>query len=396
MEVEYSSVIREIDALQKAIFFSANYWGKNSMFVGSHQIAKKLVDHGWKVAFVGNPISPFHLLKKRNEELKERIYNYKSNGITYLNGNLLSYVPGTLVVPKDFPGFRSDYIYHNFYKFTNKNILDVLAINGFQKVDLVYFDNMTYAGLLDELYYHKSLFRIADKNTGFSTWDKDLLEKRERDLAQKVDCVVYSSKSLRDYAVSLGNPKNMLLENGVDIELFEKKLSNSRGKTKGIEPIILYCGAVSKWFDLDLLYYAATERPNYQFYVVGNSSNMKYKCMDNLHFLGRHSYDEVIDFIVNADVGIIPFNVNDYKELIDYVNPLKLYEYMAGGLPVVSSSWETLRRLNTPAKLYHDKEEFIECLDVAVRDGKDNSYCEFAKKYSWDVKVKKLLRELNL
>lgn len=385
--------------MKKAIFFSTAYWGEKSMFVGSHQIAKKLVERGWEVAFIGNPITPFHILGGYTETLCERIKNYINNGVRDCEGKLWSYVPASFIIPRDMFFFRTDFVHENFYKFSCTNLLDILKKNGFEHVDLIYFDNMIYSKLLKEISYKKSIFRIADKNSGFGMWNNQILEAREKELAQNVDLVVYVSKSLRDYAEKLNCDNAMLIENGVDIEKFcSYQLDDDTTYKEISKPKIIYCGSIEKWFDVDLLCYIAGKRPNYLFDIVGNCEKIKNITgkYPNIRLHGRLPYNEVIKKITGAHVGIIPFMVKEYKELIDCVIPLKLFEYMAGGVPVVSTSWTAIKELDSPAMLCVNRDDFLDNLDLAVRSGKNKKYYEYAKKFSWSEKVSQLLKKINL
>ncbi|MHB1377732.1 MAG: glycosyltransferase, partial [Candidatus Humimicrobiaceae bacterium] len=90
---------------------------------------------------------------------------------------------------------------------------------------------------------------------------------------------------------------------------------------------------------------------------------------------------------------IITFDVN--HPVVDTVNPIKLYEYMACGLPVVSTSWKELELINSPAFLAKSTEEFSESLYGALESGKDKKYLDFAKENSWDKRFEEIIRIYN-
>ena len=85
--------------------------------------------------------------------------------------------------------------------------------------------------------------------------------------------------------------------------------------------------------------------------------------LSNVIFVGAVERDRLPAYLNHADVGIIPFNCRDFLPLIEPVRPLKLYEYMACGLPVVSVAWQELRQMNSPAWLAETIDEFIAGVD---------------------------------
>jgi glycosyltransferase involved in cell wall biosynthesis len=94
----------------------------------------------------------------------------------------------------------------------------------------------------------------------------------------------------------------------------------------------------------------------------------------------------------HADVGIIPFKVTP---LIESVSPLKLYEYMACGLPVVASRWRELEAINSPARLASSSEEFLRLLHetlARLSDLKKQQFREFACRNSWQARGESVLK----
>ena len=115
-----------------------------------------------------------------------------------------------------------------------------------------------------------------------------------------------------------------------------------------------------------------------------------------MYFLGRKKHEALPRYIKNAAIGLIPFCLDRNKELIAHINPLKLYEYMACGLPVVSSVWKELELLQTPAKLYHSKEEALALLKSLLQEKIDPTiYIDYAARNTWDERTETLLKILK-
>jgi glycosyltransferase involved in cell wall biosynthesis len=110
-------------------------------------------------------------------------------------------------------------------------------------------------------------------------------------------------------------------------------------------------------------------RPDLHVVVVGPQRHANFRAFPNLHRLGMRSREDVPGYLQHCDVGLIPFDVVGHRDLVASINPLKLYEYMAAGLPVVSADWPAVRRLNSPAVLYDDVTGFPSAVSHAIDDG---------------------------
>ncbi|MBG9854592.1 Uncharacterized protein BCZB5J_06126 [Bacillus cereus] len=379
---------------KKALFATSNYW--NSPFqVGTHHIAKELVRKGWEIAYISAPISPIHRMFSPTKEFYDRYEIYKKGGETFENGKVWSYVPGALLTPNNKPILRSEIIYNHWSKLGYPNMKKLIELKGFREVDLLYFDNGLQNYLLDFISYKKSVFRMADKNSGFSNSTK-ALEKAETKLSQSVDRVLYTAHTLENHVNSLKPKDTLYFPNGVNLAHFLEKKEQPVEYKSIDKPIIVYVGAIEEWFDFNLFNEMAKRMPDFAFVVIGPDKLAKQYIneIENVHILGRRSYDQLPAYLQYANVGIIPFNVKEYAHLLDYVNPLKLYEYMVSGIPVVSSKWKELELINSPAQLAENLNQFIDAIKEAVRDTDKEKYISFAKQHSWTSRVDNLLAEV--
>jgi glycosyltransferase involved in cell wall biosynthesis len=113
--------------------------------------------------------------------------------------------------------------------------------------------------------------------------------------------------------------------------------------------------------------------------------------------LGRRPYDQIPRYLHNADVGLIPFDVRGHASVVNTVHPLKLYEYLACGLPVVAPSWPELEAIGSPARLCRTPEEQIAAIRSAIAEPLDPSAGRhFAEAADWRGRAALLLKELSL
>lgn len=383
---------------KKILMACRNYW--HSPFqVGSNHLAREFVRRDWEVAFISEPISPLHWLGGASPELRDRLALYRSGGRRDLDGRVWAYAPGTLLPAHNRPLLRSDWVHRNWVRLTWPNAVSQARRSGFGEVDLIYFDSIIQPFWLEAIRHRKSVFRVTDNNTSFETATA-ASQQLEQELARAVDLVVYPAVQLEPYVREL-QPKQMLhLPNGVDFEHFagaDRALPPEYAHIP--RPIAVYVGAMNIWFDYELVNRAAAELPDVSFVLIGpdQMARPRLQHLPNLHLLGRKLFDEVPAYLYNADVGIIPFDVKGHADLIHNTNPLKLYEYMACGLPVVSVEWDEMRTLQSPARLCGSPEQFIQGIRAALATpGSPESCREYARGQDWQQRVAGLIAALDL
>jgi glycosyltransferase involved in cell wall biosynthesis len=381
----------------KLLMACANYW--HSPFqVGSHHLARGFVGAGWDVAFVSDPISPFHLLQGLTPELKERFASYRRGGVTDLQGRLWAYVPATLLSAHNKPLLRTEWVHRHWASLSLPNVVDVVRARGFADVDLLYFDTTSQNFWLERVTHRRSVFRLADRNVGFSKFTP-AMHRLEQELARSVNAVVYAAESLRPHVGELGARKSFHLPNGVDFAHFARHpISKPADLTLLPQPIAIYVGAMHDWFDYALIDAAVARLPQVSFVLIGpeHLARTRLRPAPNLHLLGRRPYAELPAYLQHADVGLIPFDVAGHAELVHSVNPLKLHEYLAAGLPVVATEWEELVALGSPARLSRTPEEFIQGIESAVTGPVDRKALQdYARKSEWRNRVTDLTRYLG-
>lgn len=384
---------------KKILMAGGLHWNSPSQ-VGSHHLAKGFANRGWDVGFLSDPISPLHLLHGINQELKDRWKVYQAGGRLEYNNKIWCYVPAAFCTPNNRAFLRSAWLQRNWNILTIPPITRKIKQNGFDPVDILYLCNANDLYLLKKIQHNKSVYRIADFNSGLPK-STPASRSAEKDIASSVDLVLYSARNLEDYVNSL-NPKNSLyFPNGVDYQHFA---NGSRLFPQEFEqinkPIALYVGAMFDWFDFELINRAAQKLPEISFVLIGRDDMAKKRLLKlpNIHILGAKPFDELPSYIHNADVGLIPFDINNHPDLLNSVNPLKLYEYLACGLPVISVGWKELQTMNTPAILYKDLDEFTMKIRETCTQGKvhQQELTAYASQHDWGLQVDILINEFNL
>ena len=176
------------------------------------------------------------------------------------------------------------------------------------------------------------------------------LKWAEDKLANRANIRLATSSPLEESLRARYESKCRLLRNGVDFEHFQDKRPRPHEYAEIKGPIAIYVGAIDHWFALDWVSALAKSRNDINIIIIGRATIglSPLESLANVKYLGPRPYASLPGFLAHADVGIIPFQ---RTRLVDSVSPLKLFEFMASGLPVVSTRWRELESLESPAQL---------------------------------------------
>lgn len=250
------------------------------------------------------------------------------------------------------------------------------------------------AAALKEKFGGSVVFDCMDDHGGFSTNTADAL-KTESHLIKAADLVVTSSALLEERCTK-ENANTIQVKNGTEFEHFADPKPNGLLDHLAAFPIIGYYGAISDWFDMDLVAYCARMRPNWNFVLIGATFGAELKSVEalsNVHFLGEKPYKDLPGFLAYFDVCTIPFKI---IPLTLATNPVKFYEYLSAGKPVVSVKLPELVPYAEHCYLAATPEEFLSQLELALSERGDmekvTRRLHLARENSWDSRVKLLLK----
>ncbi|MHC1709842.1 MAG: hypothetical protein AB9819_05490 [Methanomassiliicoccales archaeon] len=228
------------------------------------------------------------------------------------------------------------------------------------------------------------VFDCMDDHAGFSNNSTEVV-KRETKLMESADLVVTSSAKLHEKALAF-NDNSILVRNGTDFDMFHTLFPN--GKLDSMKkPIIGYHGAISEWFDPGVVHRCAEKHPEWNFVLIGSTLGCEVnglKKLMNVHLLGEMPYKDLPGYLYYFNVCIIPFRV---CELTLATNPVKFYEYISSGKPVVSVKLPEMEQYADVCYLYTTDEEFEKGIMTALEEKDEdlrNRRIEVARKSSWD------------
>ncbi len=235
-----------------------------------------------------------------------------------------------------------------------------------------------------------ALLRVAYAADDYSEMpgvNSGFIRNMEREWIDGSDIVFCSAGNLVDRYRTWGHEDVQLLAHGVDVELFLNAEPGGVASLEGIDgPIIGFVGAVSPWVDTALLGDVADHFPDAKVVLVGPIDTDLGDLVKRTNVLlpGPVPFDQVPRVMKQFDVGIIPFA---RSPLMDSVNPLKLLEYLAAGLPVVSTPMGDITEIDGAVEIGADSHSFIRGVERALLSNRDPANLgrriEIARGRSW-------------
>jgi GT2 family glycosyltransferase/glycosyltransferase involved in cell wall biosynthesis len=239
------------------------------------------------------------------------------------------------------------------------------------------------------------VYDCMDDHAGFDSNDAAMLAS-EDELIRASDLTVVTSRRLRE---RVADHARVVVDvpNACAYEHFapaRDASAESAGEAR--RPTIGYFGAISAWFDFDLLRHAVRAHPEWDFVLIGSTwgapDHADLLGAPNVRFLGELPYDELPRYLARFDVATIPFRLTP---LILATSPVKFYEYLAAGKPVVASRLPELEPNPDLALLADDPESFTGALERALREDspeRAQARQEFAATHTWSRRCADLLR----
>jgi glycosyltransferase involved in cell wall biosynthesis len=195
---------------------------------------------------------------------------------------------------------------------------------------------------------------------------RGLMDRLESDLLARADIVFVTARGLVSHCQARAREVHFV-SNGFDEDLFQVPRPVPADLQAIPRPRLGFVGGLAHWIDVDLILNAARARPDWSFVLVGPMADVQgvLPSAANVHWLGPCARDDVPAYIGGFDLGLVPFRA---MPLTRTVNPLKAYEYLAAGIPVVSTPMPELdhlpiiRQASSPGA-------FITAIEEALAEG---------------------------
>lgn len=272
-----------------------------------------------------------------------------------------------------------------------------LVRSGCRRI-LLYLWRPAFGGALHAVPHDASAYHIDDEYT-FSHRDRPIPEE-ERRVLEEVDQVFIHSPALLEKKGHL-NARTRFVPNGVDYRAYSTPSPEPADLAEIPGPRVGYAGMLKTQLDWDLLEALARRHRDWSFVFVGATARQpemeetvrRMRELPNAHFLGPKSTVELARYPQHFDVCLMPYRLTDYTR---YINPLKLYEYLASGRPVLASRLPSLEPFGDLVPLLDPRpDDWSSGIEHALRrdDGGEERQ-ERARRYDWDLLVHGVAEDL--
>jgi glycosyltransferase involved in cell wall biosynthesis len=238
----------------------------------------------------------------------------------------------------------------------------------------------------------KLVYDCMDYHRGLSYAGSWMLEQEEH-LIRESDLVLASGRNLLSSVGSAG-ANCRLLPNAADFAHFRfpPPFSTQADRPPG-RPVIGYFGAISEWFDAELVAEIARARPTWDLLLIGSTYAADLTPLDgltNVRLQGEMAYEQLPASLHQFDVAIIPFKKTP---LTDAVNPVKLFEYLSAGKHVVATDLDELQHYREVVSLASTPGEWVYAIERGLADTSEASRLAriaFARENTWDRRISEL------
>lgn len=271
-----------------------------------------------------------------------------------------------------------------------------------QKYDYVF---VSHPLLFSDCIKSKIIYDCMDDYAAFSKslesdYHRNTLLNFELKLSKKAELVVFSSDYLRCAVRNrYGNifKNSVVVNNAINmptnsIVFSEKKVTDTINLT--------YIGTISNWFDFEVLKKVKETYKSKKIIVnlYGPCETKKIE-IEDFNFLGPINHDKIFNAMMDSDILIMPFVLT---ELIKSVNPVKLYEYIYSGKPIITLKYGETEKFSDYVYLYEpgNAESFIEQLNLIASNnykGKVSieTAIEYVKHNTWECRISEIQKYME-
>jgi len=260
---------------------------------------------------------------------------------------------------------------------------------GVKRLALV--QNFMAAPFLASLRPDRIVYDMIDAPLHFAPVPPRLVPRWER-LLRTADRVVVTSAALERLAVSAGAGPVAVVGNGVEADRFAPdRVAAALLPGNPGAPVLGYVGSLHSWFDVPLAASLARACPQARVVLVGPAHPETAREIEraareapNLIWIGPRPYDEIPGIVRAFRVGLIPFR---RTPLTEAVNPVKLYEYAAAGIPCVSTRFtDEVEAWGGVARVADTPEEFIAGARSLLEETPNPAaLVQFARHHDWEI-----------
>jgi glycosyltransferase involved in cell wall biosynthesis len=266
----------------------------------------------------------------------------------------------------------------------------------------IFVFSQNWYGFVKNLQRKKLIYYCVDDHSSFKGIDTEQFALLDKKMSQMADLIICSARTIHEHKKTY-NKSSYYLPHGVNYDLFssvvnDDNLTLASDISEFTKPVLGFWGHISyDWVDVVLLKYIAEKKPDWNLVLIGKYSlkENEFEGHTNIHVIGEKKFEELPSYCKGITIGLIPFIKS---KLTDNCNPLKLYEYLAAGLPVVSTDIPEVRQYAELIAVAKTKEEFLASCEKALEQltsEKSAIRSLSVKNASWEQRVEDIYKLIN-
>lgn len=310
-----------------------------------------------------------------------------------------------IFIPQKEKGIRDVYFTKICPRFFNGTISS--AVNLFFNKIIFCLQGARHLNSVDNIVWcywpkgYKEAVKLKIKGRYFFDTDHNIIDDENLDASMKSEQeiilleagsssekIISSVRSMLNWYKDKGFNNLYMMRNGIDLDRFNNA-NVVRHEFKG--PVIGYIGTISKWVNYEAMEYLLEKHPEWNILIYGatfrNKISDELRKFKNCHFMGPLLSKDVPATIRSFDVAL---NIYRKESWLD-VDSMKIYEYLAAGVPVVSIEYHDHLKEDFDDLLYlvHDEKEMENVIDEILKNkAEPKDAASFLEKNTWQKRVK--------
>jgi glycosyltransferase involved in cell wall biosynthesis len=364
----------------------------NGLWTRKQRFMKKFAENGNRVLYVETPV---HLLGL------DVLPGDPARFVRFLRGPRIVQ-PGLHVatLPVLLPMFQMFHLINAVnQRMIARTVRSWVGRLGFRKPILWIYTPWS-AHLLDAVPNAGAIYECVDEfRAAWGLMRPSVVSAMEDELLDKVQLTVVTQENLVPRRAAMC-PRTICIPNGADVVHLRKAVDPETSIPADLDviprPRFGFLGYIHYWIDLNLIRFLAVRRPDWSFVLIGPANRLartrQLKGISNIHWLGPRPHALVPAYLKGMDCCLNPYTPG---ELTQNVSPLKLYEYLAAGKPVVSTDMPEARKFGTLVHLAESYEAFLSACERVLASLPETETAirrrvEIAENYSWDQRFEAL------
>lgn len=289
----------------------------------------------------------------------------------------------------------------------NKLLLD-FQLPKFDDYDVIWYTSpLCYKLTSSKINNQTVVYDCMDDHLEFpdvknDDYQKSVILANENNILQNSSVVICSAQYLADKIISrsgIESSKVRIINNAIELPSIDKKVEISTQAESVIEFLkthdsMLYVGTIEKWFDFNTILEVLNSFPDLHLVLLGPGKNNVID-HERIHYMGIIQHKELFSILDHSKALVMPFIVN---ELIRSVNPVKLYEYIYSGKPVIAPRYGESLKFEPFVQLYNNADEFkniINSLPELCQKINLKKCRDFVKDNTWECRCTEIAEIIN-